>query len=263
MRIRSALFALALVPGALAFAVTPADTEETETCTTYSDAGTPDDTSDDIIMCEVANYLSCEDTLDPAGKVHDIQVPVKLTTIAPDTSFTAAGGCGVPEIPLFGGVYQNTPYDFDIAGYTKGNIDTLTFELHDIHATEARQSRTMNLAVRITIDELSPFGSEENTNVSGDPFDSPLTLDIPVEMVDSATGLSDGMFFTVTNLGEDLPELLDAGVGDYHGIKVTIGFDATNATGLQVPVWGATEVPASITVNGEVKGTVVDATAHG
>lgn len=257
----SALFAAALIPGALAFAVAPAVTEDG--CTTHDDAGTADDTTDDVVLCESVNYLSCQDTLDPAGKVHDITVPVKLTTEAPDTSFTAAGGCGVPEVPLFSGVYQNTPYDFDIAGFFEGNVDTLTFELHDIHATQARANGTMTLAVRITVDGQSPFGSETNTNVSGDPFESPLTLDIPVEMVTSSTGLSDGMFFTVTNIAEDLPELLDVGTGGYHSIAVTIGFDALDGTGLQVPVWGATEVPASITVNGEVRGTVVDALQQG
>ncbi len=260
MRRLSALFAAALIPGALAFAVTPA---EVDTCATHDDGGTTDDTTDDTLLCESVNYLSCEDTLDPAGKLHDITIPVKLTPVAPDTSFTAGGGCGVPEIPLFSGVYQNTPYDFDIAGFFEGNVDTLTFELHDIHATQARATGEMTLAVRITIDGESPFGSEENTNVAGDPFDSPLTLNIPVETVTSSTGLSDGLFFTVTNIADDLPGLLDVGTGDYHSIAVTIGFNATNARGLQVPVWGATEVPASITVNGEEKGTVVDATQHG
>ena len=254
MRVRSTLLAMALVPSA-AFAVAAAAPEG---CAVYDDAGTAD-AADDIVMCETTLYLSCEDTLDPAGKLHDIQVPVELTLDAPTESFTAAGGCGVPEVPLFSGVYQGTPYDFDIAGFTQGNIDTLTFELHDIHATQARMSGSMNLNVRITIDGQSPFGSEENTNVSGEPFQSPLTLDIPVEMVESSTGLSDGMFFTVTNLGQDLPGLLSAELGAYHTLSVTIGFDALGSTGVQTPVWGATEVPASITVNGEIKGTVVDA----
>ncbi len=253
MRIRSALVAAAIIPSAV-FAVAAAP----EGCTVLDAAGEGE--ADDVLICEVANYLSCEDVLDPAGKLHDITVPVKLTTEAPDTSFTAAGGCGVPEVPLFGGVYQNTPYDFDIAGFVEGNIDTLTFELHDIHATQARMSRSMTLGVRITIDGASPFGSETNTNVSGEPFESPLTLDIPLEMVDSSTGLSDGMFFTVTNIGQDLAELLAPGKGGYHTIAVTFGMDALDATGLQVPVWGAVEVPASITMNGEIKGTVIDAT---
>ena len=260
MRIRSALLALTLVLPAAAFSIAAGVPDG---CEVLDDGGTPDDGSDDVVTCTSTNYLSCEDTLDPAGKVHDITIPVKLTAEAPDTSFTAGGGCGVPEVPLFSGTVQDTPYDFDVAGFTQGNIDSLTFELHDIHATQARATGTMNLAVRITIDGQSPFGAEENESVSGTISKSPLTLDIPVELVASDTGLSDGMFFTVTNIGEDLPELLDIGTGDYHSIQATIGFDATNATGAQVPVWGATEIPASITVNGAELGTLVDARQHG
>lgn len=253
MRIRSAILALSIVPSAM-FAVAAAP----EGCTTLNDYGTVDE-ADDAYGCTVVNYLSCDETLDPAGKVHDIQVPAPLTTDAPTASFTAAGGCGVPEVPLFSGVYQDTPYDFDIAGYTDGNIDTLTFELHNIHVTQARQTKKMKLNVRITIDGQSPFGSETNTNVSGDPFESPLTLAIPVDMVASTTGASDGMFFTVTNLSKDLASLLEAGIGGYHSIAVTIGYDDLGATGVQVPVWGATEIPASVTVNGAIKGTVINA----
>jgi hypothetical protein len=260
MRVRSTILALSLLPAALFSTAAGAPAEG---CSVLDAGADIDSTDDDVIICETANYLSCEDTLDPAGKLHDITIPVKLVPTAPDTSFTAAGGCGVPEVPLFSGVYQDTEYDFDIADYLTGNIDTLTFELHDIHGTPARVNGTMSLNVRITIDGVSPFGSEENTNVSGDPFQSPLTLDIPVELVASSTMLSDGMFFTITNLARDIPGLTQAGMGTFHSIAVTIGFDALDSTGIQTPVWGATEVPASITMNGAVRGTVIDATTVG
>ncbi len=258
MFVRSTLLVLAILPVAAAGVAAGAP----QSCKTFSDAGTPS-TADDIITCELTSYLSCADTLDPAGKLHDITVPVNLQLAAPTTSFTAGGGCGVPEVPLFNGVYQNTPYDFDIAGYVEGNIDTLTVELHDIHATQARQTGTMNLNVRIAIDGASPFGSEKRKNVSGTEFDSPLAIVVPVTLVPSSTRASDAMFFTVTNLGLDLPQLLQAGKGAHHAVAVTIGFDALNATGGQVPVWGATEVPASITINGAIKGKVIDARTIG
>jgi hypothetical protein len=260
MRVRSTILALSILPAALFSVAADAPSEGCSVLDAGADAVS---TEDDVIICETANYLSCEDTLDPAGKLHDIRIPVKLVAAAPDTSFTAAGGCGVPEVPLFGGTIQDTPFDFDVADYTVGNIDTMTFELHDIHGTMARDGRTMTLNVRVTIDGKSPFGSEENTGTTGVVASSPRTLSIPVEMVDSSTGASDGMFFTITNIAQDFPELLAVGTGSDHKVAVTIAYDSLDTIGVHTLVWGATEVPASITMNGAVRGTVIDATTVG
>lgn len=276
MRIRSALFALVLVPGALAFAVTPADTEDT--CTTYSDAGTPDATSDDIVTCTETQYLSCEATVDPAGKVHDFAnvTTIPLTADEPTTSFTEGAGCGYPEDPIFSSTVQNTPFAMDFGDFFTTNVDSLTVELHDLgpHETAvyAANGNEVDLDVRISINQLSPFGYEENESASGVISTSPFTLSIPITVELSDTGLSSKYVFTVTDILEDLPQLAkefgEDGSGVFSSILVTIEFPrvahpaGTLPPDNVAPVWGASEVPASITVNGPEVGSVIDAREH-
>lgn len=293
MRIRSALFALALVPGALAFAVTPADTNETEdTCTTYSDAGTPEDTSDDIVTCTETQYLSCEETVDPAGKVHDFYnvTTIPLTAEEPTTSFTEGAGCGYPEESFGGATVQDTPFAMDFGDYFTTSIDSLTVELHDLgpweNAIYAANGNEVELGVRLSIDQQSPLGYEENESVDGTISRSPLTLDVPITVELSETGLSSKYVFTVTNILEDLPGLAKEfgdGTNIFSNVLVTIDFPQPVCQDIPespvtnpvtqclpsdnvVPVWGASEVPASIIVNGPVEGpeagTVVDARDH-
>lgn len=284
MRIRSALFALALAPSALAFAVTPADIDETvDTCSTYSDAGTPEDVSDDVITCTEQQYLSCQDTVDPAGKVHDFyNVPVvTLTPDAPDTSFTAGGGCGYPQQNLLTNVNQGTFSTFDFGGFVTTNVDSVTVEIHDLqpleNAVQAANGEVVDLGVRLTINQQSPFGIEKRTGATGTEFTVPAELDLPITATISETGLSTSYVFTITNIGADLPDLLRAFDADGDGIRddvfnkvlVTIGMPGldypfgTLPSDNLAPVWGAIEVPASITVNGEVRGDVFDATQLG
>lgn len=272
MRIRSALLALTLVLPAAAFSVAA---HVPEGCTTYDDGETAEEPSDDIITCTEAHYLSCENTLDPAGKLHDITTVIPLVTEAPETSFTAGGGCGYPEDPIFSGTVQNTPYQMDFGGFVTSNIDTMTIELHDLGPHEnvayAALGNEVELDVRITIDGFSPFGSEENEAVDGSISKSPLTLSIPVTAELSDTGLSSSYVFTVTNIGADLPETLTEFGEDgqvFHNVLVSVEFPrrAHPAGSLPsdniAPVWGASEVPASIVLNGEQRGTIVDALAH-
>lgn len=256
MRIRSAILALSLIPAA-AFSVAAAP----EGCSVYSDAGTPED-ADDVIACEEVQYLSCEDAI--GGKYHDFfNVPtVKLTPDAPAGSVTAGEGCGYAEEPFFLGTRQDTSFSFDTGGFFATNVDTMTVELHDLGPLQ-NGINVLNdeilLDVRISIDGASPFGAEENTSVDGTVSSSPLTLTIPVTAVMSSTGASTSMVFTVTNILDDLPQTRKAGTENvFSDVKVTIEFPFTNVA----PVWGATDVPASITVNGELRGTIVNALDH-
>jgi hypothetical protein len=280
MRIRSALFALALVPGALAFAVTPADTADTtgaEACTTYDDADTPDDTTDDIVTCTETQYLSCEDTIDPAGKVHDFynSPTIPLTAEEPTSSFTEGAGCGYPEDSFGGATVQNTPFAMDFGDYFMTSVDSVTVEVHDLGPWESAiyeaNGNEVELGVRLSIDQQSPLGYEENESVDGTISKSPLTLDVPITVELSETGLSSKYVFTVTNILEDLPGLAKEfgdGSAVFSSVLVTIDFPQTPyplgslPSDNVVPVWGASEVPASITVNGPEVGTVIDAREH-
>lgn len=269
MRIRSALLVLTMLPVA-AFSLAA---HVPDGCTNLDDRGTADDGSDDAIVCTETHYLSCEATVDPAGKVHDFfNVPtIPLTTDAPEASFTEGAGCGYPEDPLFLGTRQDTPFSMDFGGFVTSNIDTLTVELHDLgpheNAIYAANGSTVELNVRLSIDGESPLGTEENESVDGTPSSSPATIAIPIEAELSDTGLSSKYVFTVTNIGADLPQLLTNfgadGSGIFHDVQVTVEFPAGPAgvpSDNVAPVWGATEVPASITINGEAAGTVLDAT---
>ena len=182
MRIRSALFTLALVPGALAFAVAPAAQEAS--CRVLDDGGTAESELDDVVACEEVHYLSCEDAV--GGKVHNFyEVPVvKLTTDAPATSFTAGGGCGFPQQNVLSNVNQGTFSTFDFGGFVTTNVDTVTVEIHDIQpletAVEAARGETVELGVRLTVNTESPLGIETRTGATGTEFTVPAELDLPV-----------------------------------------------------------------------------------
>lgn len=279
MRIRGALLALTLIPAA-AFSVAAHVPDD---CTVYDDGGTEDVDSDDIIICTEQHYLSCEDTVDPAGKVHDFNsVPiVALTPDAPDVAFTEGGGCGYPQQNLLTNVNQGTFSTFDFGGFVDTNVDTVTIEIHDLqpleNAAQVANGDVVDLGVRLTIDQQSPFGIETRTGATGTEFTVPAELDLPVTATISETGLSTSYVFTITNIGADLPQLLEAfdenGDGKpndiFRDVLVTIGLPGTDyplgtlPSDNLAPVWGAVEVPASITVNGEVRGDVFDATKLG
>lgn len=285
MRIRSALLALTIVPAAF-FAVAA---DLPENCTTHDDAGTVDDHSDDIVTCTETQYLSCEATVDPAGKVHNfVDVPtIPLTADEPTASFTEGAGCGYPEESFGGATVQNTPFAMDFGDFFMTNVNSVTVELHDLgpweNAIYAADGNEVELGVRLSINQLSPLGYEENEAVDGSISRSPLTLDVPITVELSETGLSSTYVFTVTNILEDLPELAkqygEDGSGIFSNVLVTIDFPrpvcqdipespVTNPGAFcapsdnVVPVWGASEVPASVIVNGPEVGTIVDARDH-
>lgn len=253
MRLRSALLALTLVPAA-AFTIAA---DAPDGCTVVSDAGTPDDETDDVLACEGAAYLSCEDA---AGGKYHAQLPtgatVPLTQAAPDISFTAGAGCGTQDDPGgFQAVQPGNPYyDVTIDGFlTEGNLDTLTVELHDIYVGPERQSGEMTLNVRLEVDSQSLFGTTTLTNQLGEEFQTPAIVEVPVEPVTSETGLSEALVFSVGDLQEQFPGV-GAGDGQFHTVRVTV----TVPAGAHALVWGATEVPAAVHVNKGLDGTVLE-----
>lgn len=275
MRLRSVLLALTLVLPAAAFSVAA---ELPEACTTHDDGGTVDDQSDDVVTCTETQYLTCEHTMDPAGKVHNFVdfTTIPLTVDEPTTSFTEGAGCGYPEDPIFSSTVQDTLFAMDFGDFFTTNVDTLTVELHDLgpheNAVYAANGNEVELDVRISIDQLSPLGYEENESATGAISKSPFTLSIPIAVELSDTGLSSKYVFTITNILEDLPELAkefgEDGSEIFSSILVTVEFPRVDhplgalPSDNVVPVWGASEVPASITVNGPEVGTVIDARDH-
>lgn len=252
MRLRATLTALTLLPLA-AFSVA---TDHADECDVLA-GGETSVTTDDVLACESVMYLGgCEDAV--GGKLHEQFVggDVPLVADEPTTSFTAGGGCGWVDEPLFNGVYQSTPYSFDVSGFFESvNPKTMTVELHDISASTMRDTGETTVDVRLTIDGHSPFGFEETTNVSGDPFQSPVPASITLEAVPSSTGVSDALIFTVIGLDENLPaDFFKPGTGTFHQVALTFDF---GLDGYHAMVWGASEVPASVKFNAGIEGTPV------
>lgn len=260
MRIRASLTALTLLPIA-AFTVAAGEAPACDVLDPGATAGS----EDDVLACTSTLYLGGCDTETVGGKVHHQAVhstSIPLVAEAPTTSFTAGGGCGTTDDPLFSGTRQDTAFSLDIRGYfTDVNPDSMTVELHDISASTLRTDGVTTFGVRVSIDGEFPLGSETNTSVDGTDSTSPLTVDVQLDAIASETGISDGLVFTVTNLSDALPAwVFEAGLGGDHDVIVTIDLPIDGAHAL---VWGATEVPASVTFNeplgedGKVRGTRV------
>lgn len=258
MRVRSALCALMLVPAAFAFSVAPAE----DPCTLLDDGGTADDTTDDVLACEASLYYDCSTA--HGGKVHvpsSLGTGVKLVADAPTESFTAGAGCGQQETAQATGSATTSIYDLNASGFVAGNLDTLSVELHSIYAGSLRAGGEVTLDVRVVVSGQSPVGNRETPATgTGTPIASPNSFRLEVPLVVSDTGLSESMTFTLTDLYEKFPELSQPGdgAGNFQTVDVTVGVVETDWAG--VFVWGATEVPASVTINGGERGLVVSAT---
>lgn len=248
MRIRSVLLALTLALPATAFGVA---TDVTESCSTLDDAGTPDVTEDDVIGCEATVYYDCSTA--HGGKVHvpsSLGTGVDLVEEAPTQSFTEGAGCGQQETSQATGAATTSFYDLNATGFLAGNVDTLTVELHSIYAGSLRAGGEVTLDVRVLLSGESPAGFRETEATgTGTPIGSPESFQLEVPLVVSETGLSESMTFTVTDLYAAFPELATAGDGaeNFQSLDVTVGVVEQDWAG--VFVWGATEVPASVTIN--------------
>lgn len=256
MRVRASLALLTLLPLSV---LTVAASHVPDGCTVLDDGGTTDEDADDVLACEATGYLGgCEEFA--GGKVYNAVAhggAVPLVDDEPAESFTSGAGCGVVEDPVVRNTVQEGIYSFDIKGFLAANPDTLTVEMHDISASTMRASRTTTMDVRLTIEGEFPLGFEETTNVAGDPFHSPKTIQVPLTAVASESGVSDSLVFTVTNLASVLPpEMYEAGTGDEWTVLVTID---PPRDGAHAFVWGASEVPSHVAFNAPVRGTVIDA----
>ena len=256
MRMRAALALLTLLPLSLFTVAADGD----EACSVLDAGALADDPSDDVLACETTQYLGGCDGYAGGKLYHDLvhSPTVPLVEDAPSGSFTSGAGCGTVEEPFLTTVTQGGTLTFDVLGYMSANPQTLTVELHDISASTMRANRRTTLGVRLTIERVSPFGTETRAGATGTEFEAPIQLDVPVTAVASSTGVSDMLVFTVTNLDAhpEIAELYEAGRGEELEVFVTIDPPVDGGHGF---VWGATEVPANITINGEVRGTTIDA----
>lgn len=195
-------------------------------------------------------YFTCGST-----KVNNVNYLQGATpswnTTAPAQSYTQGAGCGHVDAAFYGTV-DSTPYDLVYDGTFTGNIQSMTFELHNLLLSRARTAGTYDVGLRVSIDETHLFGdgTTQGTRITMTP-----TL--------SSTGLTEKMTFSIQKLG-CVREIKDAngtvidvktdgfatesGDGqEEHSIRVTIDqWFLDRAAGW---AWGASEIPGGITFN--------------
>lgn len=268
MRIRTAIAVAALLPASLAFAVSPAEGEacrvdETRTVTVENADGTT--TAVPVEYCETTIFAQCDGAVDPAGKVVNPTAAVKLSPPAPDVSFTAGGGCGTVDEPVFSAAGTGaSPYQFAASGFADaGSVDSVTFELHFLGPNLGYAGEPLYIDIEAEVDGTSLFGTKTTPDATGqNPSTSPAAQRVEVVPVVSDTGASVMVEFTVTGLDELVAASIP-GEQAFHGISFSFGVPhtgqcgtlPTNDTPRCVPsgftgwVMGATEVPSGVTFN--------------
>ena len=271
MRIRTAIAVAALLPAVLAFGVTTDDldddtsetcrVDETRTVIVEEEDGTTSEVP--VEYCEAPIYANCDAALDPAGKVVNPTAVVKMTPVAPTVSFTAGGGCGTVDEPLFASQTMDAAqYQFATTGFAQaGSLDSLTFEAHFLGPNGGYAGEDLHFDMRMTVDGVSLFGTVTSPDATGQNEDtSPAFQRIVAPATVSDSGASVGVQFTVTGLDDLLPPVAP---GTYRSVAISFGPPhtgvcetlPTNDTPRCAPsgysgwVMGATEVPSGVTFN--------------
>jgi hypothetical protein len=158
------------------------------------------------------------------------QVPGWDTT-APTRSVQSGAGCGWYENA--GGAWlgpNRTTLDAEWEGTFRGNVDSLTVELHDVHVSAARATGVFLARATLLVD-----GKEHlNTGEGGD---------LRLTPVPSQTRLSERMTFTLAGLDLDDEPGTGSTVRRYRLVLRSL-MEEQSAW-----VWDATEVPSGITFN--------------
>ena len=152
------------------------------------------------------------------------------TTTAPAQSVQQGAGCGYYENAGGGYLGSNeTTLDSIWEGSFTGNLDSITMELHNIHASAARAT--------------GPFKLRANLLVDGVDVLDPDAPQIEVAPVPSSTKLSEMLRFTVTGIGLRTEE------GDGQQVRRIRLIIRSLSEEQSAWVWDTTEVPAGLTFN--------------
>lgn len=258
MRIRTVIAVAALLPASLAFAVQPADegattcrVDETRTVSVEGEDGTTSEVP--VEYCESIAWAQCDNAVDSggAGKLILPLDGIKLEQEPPPGSFQAGEGCGTVDEPVFGStVLGPSPYHYFLDGFLldAGNVDTLTFEVHFLGPNVGYAGQAVDTNLRILVDGVSLFGTDEGLNVQGEPFSAPKERTISTVPVVSSTGLSSSLRITVTGVADFMAENFasEAGSGEVFR-SVTIGMNYPTITGapcVATPTNGTERCPA-------------------
>ena len=170
----------------------------------------------------------------------------------PAGSITGGEGCGQVDEFVLSGIRPSTPFEFTAVGYYTGNLDKLSFAMHNIFVGPGRRSNAITADVRVLVDGTSLFGLESTTNaaqqVSTEPAAKRIILPVKGTGATGAAALLEG---TVGNIDMLAPA---------DNLEHEIVFNITSAEPLNVWAWGNTEAPSGLTFNpAEPSGVAVQA----
>lgn len=156
-------------------------------------------------------------------------------TTKPAASFTAGAGCGFLDPgPQPGAVVNGRSLDFVGGGKHTGPIQAITVELHSLATGRVRVPPDVPFIAELSIDGQVVATSADNPRIT------PVT---------SSTGASESYTFSFARRkpsGQPVAPPLAAGAGEH---TVSVRFTSRTVEYQHTWVWGATEVPAGVTVN--------------
>ena len=162
-------------------------------------------------------------------------------TTKPTGSVTAGEGCGQVDEGFLSGIRPETPYEFTAKGYYTGNLDSLTFRMHNIFVGQRRQAGNSTVNVRVLVDGMSLFGNSSTTNAAGTISTEPTARKLSIKPV--ATGATGAAaLYEATVAGIDLLDLP-------NNIEHEVVFNITTTEPMNFWAWGNTEAPSGITFN--------------
>lgn len=159
----------------------------------------------------------------------------------PAGSITGGEGCGQVDEGQLGGIRPQTPYEFSAVGYYTGNLDSLTFKMHNIFVGQRRASGASTVDVRVLVDGTSLFGVASTTNAAGAVSTEP--AERRIQLTPTGTGATGAAaLYEATVAGIDL-------LAEGDNVEHEIVFNITTTEPLNVWAWGNTEAPSGLTFN--------------
>ena len=159
----------------------------------------------------------------------------------PTGSITGGEGCGQVDEGFLGGIRPQTPYEFSAVGYYTGNLDSLTFSMHNIFVGQRRHTGASTVDVRVLVDGESLFGVASTTNAAGTVSTEP--AEKRIQLTPQGTGATGAAaLYQATVTGIDM-------LAEGDNIEHEVVFNITTTEPMNIWAWGNTEAPSGLTFN--------------
>jgi hypothetical protein len=194
----------------------------------------------------LTTYFHCAGTV-RAQNALTAQAPPSWNTTAPTLSVQDNAGCTTADPGSRTGTNQENVYDGVFKGSFTGNLDSLTLRLYDIGVGAARTGAAQELAIRVSVDGKSMFGTylppESPLDAVSPRKEVPVSKTLTVTPKSTNSGATNYLELTVTGLG--FVSELGTGIAERE-ILVTV-----NSLSEAGSAWAfdTTEVPGGISFN--------------